>query len=331
MGVILIAGVLLFHVETSEASISSSFSADEIKAMRGNTILAKRGFRKSHHARAMIVETCFIVPQREHGKVVEKLKGWNPTRHRGLGILSHHKIGSSLKSVDAFQAFQLEPSRGKGLSLLNDIRELRRGRATVHLSRVEASSLVSAINAMEVDEYERSLGAKPVSEVWQQILFERMKQYQERGLKGEQGYSVHGGEVFQLEEFNKVLEIRPDLKQTHKGLIKQILYGGGKAEFYYETLKINGSLTVLLGAYRSEYQNGIWKMVDHQFYFSDKLYSSFIFYDLEPVEGGTRIWRKDVVISDPFAGNSGMERMATENVLLQEVKKSVRALKKDLG
>ena len=57
-------------------------------------------------------------------------------------------------------------------------------------------------------------------------------------------------------------------------------------------------------------------------------------YQLEPFpedSSKTLVWRLDIVLAPPFIGGGGMERMASANVLLQEVKKVVKLLHIDLN
>lgn len=317
----------LFVTQYAESSITSNFTTKELEEMKLDTILAQRS-RNCYYRGAMMVETCYFI-DRDPSVVAAKLRYWNPTAHSGLGVMTHVDIGEN-PGPDAFRHLILLPKRGRGLKILNSMRDVAMGRSDLNLNREEAVRLAKIYRKYEGDDRWMLRGARDFTKEWRNILATRMRDFQTMGAR-EGAYELGSRRISLLNELNEVIRTRPDLMDSHGEFIEKIRNGGvGDMNYYFETVKVQGEMSLLLGTYMVTQEGAVTKVLDGQFYYSHMVYGALVFYDLEAVDIGTRVWRKDVIISDPFVSRGGLERMASENVLLQEVKKSIAAFQSDV-
>ncbi len=73
-------------------------------------------------------------------------------------------------------------------------------------------------------------------------------------------------------------------------------------------------------------------MIDLQWYVSNGYYTAFTCYEIHALDSGkTLVWRGDYTSISMKQLRKGVERMFSVNIMIQEVKKSIRFFLEDLG
>ncbi|MEM9445171.1 MAG: hypothetical protein AAGA18_07435 [Verrucomicrobiota bacterium] len=320
--------LLLFHNASAFSNDLRAFKIEDVKTLKANSILGKR-VRINARSSAMAVETCFLI----NGKpkdVRASIMKWDPSKHKNSGVILHRRIGKGI-SEKSFSDMQLTRARRRGVWMLNQTGELRDTKFPLNLSNVEANELFKIYEGHGKN-LDKSLN--DINKAWRTIIASRSLAFKRGGLNKLSTYDNSGRSTSISTELKKVISGLPALKQDFDPILRRILSGGGNPDFYFEHILIQGDMAFLAGCYlQSELQNKLF-LSDMQFYVSHTIYGTFVLYQLEPYpedSSKTLVWRLDIVLAPPIIGGGGMERMASANVLLQEVKKVVKLLHIDLN
>ena len=68
---------------------------------------------------------------------------------------------------------------------------------------------------------------------------------------------------------------------------------------------------------------------DVQYYASGGYFALVTLYQMWPVEGGTLVWRGDLIASPALGELRGMERMGSSAAMMKQIKQFVNAFLKD--
>jgi hypothetical protein len=92
---------------------------------------------------------------------------------------------------------------------------------------------------------------------------------------------------------------------------------------------VQGEQTISLSAQFSQPLDDGFRVAEVSYYVSGQYYISVILYQLIPADvngvKGTFIYRSDFVLTPSVSRIKGIERIAAENILLLEIKKSARS------
>ena len=102
-----------------------------------------------------------------------------------------------------------------------------------------------------------------------------------------------------------------------------------KSAHYWELSDIEGQAAFSLGATLEKATAGGAQTADVQYYASSGYFVLATFYQLWPVEGGTLVWRGDLIASPALGELRGMERMGSSAAMMKQVKQYVSAFLKD--
>jgi hypothetical protein len=300
---------------------------------------------------SMGVETCVLVPGPPE-EILNKIKfsevpSGNPEESGALKTRRQFPV-TVPPIQNNFDSLQIDSPREKSGWLFGVLDEGLADPDTLHLSRPEAE-LLSKTDDSGV-----------LTNTWRKILLERATAFQSGGLQAMAPYQTED-EIFNpSKEFIRLMRSRKPVLRQFLELIDPIMTGknlhGGetkaikgdqsnpgnppadsldtavpaldKPHFYWHQSEIQGRVTLGLAAFLSRPIPTGFQGADVTFYASNSYFFSLSLYQLWPVmlEGRqqTLIWRGEYVITPSVLGIKGLERMAAENILLLEVKKSIR-------
>lgn len=285
-------------------------------SLKAGTVAASRATIRSVPG-SMAVETVFYVPA-PPARVASGLMSWNPTTSRELGITLHQREGRPLGAAD-FSVLNLVATKPEQRWILDRTLPFSADRSPFFLTEAE----VRRASALEVGG-----GVKAVNTFWREVLATRATGYQNAGLSGWVLALRNGGEFKPAAEWGRVLREIPKVRERFGGLVAALQsgnFGPVETSHYWELIKVSTGSVLDLGVTARQSRSGGEQVADFQYYASTSYFGALVLYDILPHEEGSLVWRGDYVLSPDMLAARGIERVATENILLQEVKKSIRA------
>jgi len=309
----------------NEALKRSLFAGDDLSKLESGQILGKRN-TIDQLAGVMSVQNVFLVPK-PPAHVAGVILGWNPTRYPELGIMLHESISQPV-TPQSFRRLVLDANKATVKALIDNSASQKESGGPLNLSKAESAKLASA-----------SSGPNSQALAWQEILLNRTANFQATGIAQALPYENSGSKISLQAEIQKLVREIPGITQNFAGLLG-VTFNNPNAEkqassYYWEMLQVQRQATLLLaGMFQvADPATGKIQVSDFQYYVSNSFSASLILYDLIPVmsqgQPATLVWRSDFVFIPSAVAGSGMERMATENILLLEVQKSIKRLQKD--
>lgn len=279
---------------------------------------------KLARGRDLGVESLFFIPSSPEA-VMQRLADWTPTRHASLGVFVHQGFNPPPQAA-VFNKLA-KPPQNSSVKLLE--RETTRSLQRFNLSEAERGLARSM--------FSKSTSAQQVRRFWIQLLSERATTYFSKGVRALPPYKGRGGEIKVREEALALIRSQPKLFGHFKGILADAIFAPKRnleQRPYWELLSIQGTGTLNLGCLYWRKGDGGWQAVDFQYYFSSGLYTSVITYQIWPAnlngKNGALVWRSDL-ISSPFFDSSGVNRVGTNMMMQQELKKTIGLLKSDLA
>lgn len=268
---------------------------------------------------SMAVETLFFLP-RQPEDAVKALLSWNPTPHKELDIFTHHSLSQPVKESD-FETLTLDDSHAEQHWLLHTSADAR----ALHLSGKEIELIAQTKEQPDA-----------VVAAWKTILHGRAAVYQEKGVSGLESYEK---EHFSPQEgMPKLLEHLPKVEARFKNLLAAVWKPAKSADFssadYWEKMKVEKHAVLLLGHIVAKHAGDRWQVADFQYHVTSEYDQSLILYEIWTASfqgtSGSLVWRGDYVLSPAVVSMRGVERMFSENIFLQEVKKDINFFRADL-
>lgn len=325
------AGVILLFVLSSLAAHAAIPA--KVKQLTGFSGLGESDLKpgmvqannlKTARGRDLGVESLFFIPSSPRA-VMERLADWTPTRHKSLGVYVHQ--GFQPPPTASVFSKLANPPQNTAVKLLE--RETVRSLLRFNLSQAERS--------LGQTMFSQNKGPQQVRRFWTQLLSERATTYFGKGVRALPPYKTRGGEIKVREEALALIRSQAKLFGHFKGILADAIFapkGNLNQRPYWELLSIQGTGTLNLGCLYWQQGDGGWQAVDFQYYFSSGLYTSVITYQIWPANlngrNGALVWRCDL-ISSPFFNSSGVNRVGTNMMMQQELKKTIFLLKNDLA
>ncbi len=276
---------------------------------------------------SMGVETYFMVPLSPKD-TLNKLKTVASPSQSGttnsFGIENRALIQNPARAAD-FSGFRLTGTEGRfgigGSHMLNLKSK------SLNLSRSELAALQKASQD----------GRDRLEVGWKKLFADRTQDFQAGGFLEYAPYETTSKPFHHRAELVTLLLSTPKILNHFKSLIGGVMTGkppeGADDPLYsWESTKIQGEQTVaLMCLIAAPHENGRIQIVETSFYVTGNYYTSFILYELVPVYDNktgkeqTLVWRGDYVITESIGFLRGIERIAAENIMLQEVVGSVKA------
>jgi len=273
---------------------------------------------------SMAVETFYLVPK-SPAETLKQLQ--NPHQFdagessENFGIDSRARISLPADASD-FKAFDLVSKKsrfGFGGSPMLELKEDQ-----LNLSKGELKTLKQAAES----------GAEALQKAWVDLFLDRTRSFKKGGIVAIPPYESGGSAFHHQAELVNFLRSTPKVLKEFQSLMGNLmtgdLEGADKAPvFSWESSKVQGDQTVSLACMiASSNGRGGYRAAEVSYYVTGKYYTALVLYDLVPMqfEGKehTLIWRGDYVITSSIGFLKGIERVAAENIMLQEVKNSIR-------
>ena len=100
--------------------------------------------------------------------------------------------------------------------------------------------------------------------------------------------------------------------------------------YYWSLFEANHHAIVNLGVAYRVADGDRYQVADVEYYVSGDYYVSVTLYEVWPVAGGALVWRVDLFAAPMLEYTKGMERLAYEVMMVQEIKQETRCLRDDL-
>lgn len=308
----------------------SDFSRIDVKSLAEGEILSQRGpLMNAPHG--IWSQFCFFVPDSPE-ETAGRLQTWNPSRHEALKVHAFHDLETGC-GPDGFRGLHLDPAQRPMKRLLDKSLATTAGNSDLNLSRNEAQELAGCVK--------KSVEPGAVSSCWARLLAGRAGAFQRHGLSGVPAYEV-GEEPFSpaaqlppmlLEQARIAREFAPILQRA--GIVK----GAGNGSplvprLYWSLFEANHHATLNLGAVYLLAVNDHYQLLSLEYYVSGTYYAAATLYEIWPIRaGGTTgslVWRGDFYAAPALRMTKGIERIAYGAIMVQEIKKEIGCLQKDL-
>lgn len=314
-----------------ELGVFSKFQNIDLQKLAEGEILVARG-NLMEFSRGITAQACFVVMAPAE-KVARLYQMWEASNNEELKIYIHRIIHSPPSDED-FSSLDLRSQEHPFGWLVAKTQAVSLEQTDLFLSRMEMAQIYKRLN----------MGGEPIAVVtqcWKDILKARALKFQKEGLAGLPPYEV-GEEVITIQsEIQKILKERPKTKAQFSSLIAETISGKPPSQStltpycYWDLVGINSHPTFNLGAiYIMSLGNDRYQGLDLSYYSSSGIYVSATFRQIWPIKIGNKnaslVWRGEEVSAPELENVHGMERIAAGSVMLQEIKKSVRAFQEDV-
>jgi hypothetical protein len=323
----------LFHVGLTIAradavSELASFSIfDKVDLVQ----LAKSDVKTAHgppmrNPRFLAVQSCYVSPG-SPAQQIEALRRWDPTRHRELKVFLHSDLPSNPTPAN-FEKLKNAPGNASVRSFVASTQKLG---PDLQISRDEAKKFSAGAGGG---------GAipAPVAAFWADVLSARTKSFVSSGMSGQPPYDHAGPSIRASDEVNGLLREQEKIRRQFSGLLGATGIGRGAGsltpELYWELLDVDDQGVVTLGAsYSRGGGGGTYQAADVLYYASGGYYVALTLYQLWPVtvEGkpSTLVWRGDMISAASLGTLHGVERLASESVMMKNITKAVSLFRRD--
>ena len=309
----------------SELGAFSVFNNVDVNQLAKGDVKATHG-APMKTARFLSVQSCYVAlgTPAQH---LEALRNWNPTQHRELKVFLHSDLPAS-PTAENFSRLRNAPDNGSVRALVAATQKLN---ADLQISRDEAKKF-SAPSAATTGPMPASVAA-----FWTDVLSARARSFASGGTAAQPSYDHSGQPIRPNDEFNGLLREQDKIRRQFSGLIDNTGIGRGtgslKPELYWELLDADDKGVLTLGAFYSRANAGGFQAADALYYASGGYYVSLTLYQMWPVNAGgkdsTLVWRGDMTSAASLAELHGVEKLASESVMMKEVSKAISLFRRD--
>lgn len=294
------------------------FASDNLSKLERGDVLGKRATLE-RMPNAMAVQSCFLAPV-EAEKAALALLNWDPSKFPELGVRLHRPVSVPARLED-FAALRLMSEKASDRVMLERSLALAGG------------SLVQFLSRGELDWFSKF--RNDPADAWRHVLHGRAARYQASGLKEMPPYDNFKPAFKVQAGWQQLVSQTPEVTRRFIDLLQISLNeprrnsDSGRQKYYWEVLTVQGETTFLTGAINQLPAEGSVRTADLQFYVTSHFGTALILHEMWPVmwngNPATLVWRGDFVILPEAVTGQGIERMASENLLLQEVRRAVAA------
>jgi len=275
--------------------------------------------------RYLSVQSCYVAPG-SPARQMDALRQWNPSKHRELKVYLHADLRGNASPAD-FAKLQSAPDNGAVRSLVNATTKMS---PDLQISRDEGKKLQPP---------QGGNGAMPagVADFWANILSARVRAFVSGGAAAQPPYN-HGGDSIQpAQEFAGLLRQQDKIRKQFSGFLGQTGIGrgaGSSPDLYWELLEADEQGILSLGAsYSRGSGEGPYQAADVLYYASGGYYVALTLYQMWPVtvdgKPSTLVWRGDMISSSALASLHGVERLASEGVMMKDISRNVSLFRRD--
>jgi len=322
--------VLRLGLTTARADAVSDLASFSIFGKVDLVQLAKSDVKTSHgppmsNQRFIAVQSCYVAPG-SPSQQIEALRRWDPTKHRELKVFLHSDLPSNPTAAN-FEQLKNAPGNSSVRSFVAATQKLG---SDLQVSREEAKKFSAGAGG----------GPMPVSVAafWADVLAARAKGFVSGGMSAQQPYDHAGSSVRASDEVNGLLRDQGKIRSQFSGLLGATGIGRGagslKPELYWELLDVDDQGVVTLGAsYNRGGAGGTYQAADVLYYASGGYYVALTLYQMWPVtvegKSSTLVWRGDMISAVSLGSLHGVERLASESVMMKNITKAVALFRRD--
>ena len=304
------------------AAFSSLKNMDLAKLASGEVQMGRgpvMGFQ-----RGLAIESAYVV-KAPFAKVLELQRQWSPARHAELKVWLHGELPAK-PGIDDFRQFASAPANGPVKALIAATEKMDPEKPGVYLSRGEEKEF----GKTQVSPLGGTISGD-VGMFWKNVLLHRVMAFNTGGIPRLPAYAWKGGTVSAAEEIGSLLKEVPKVRVQFSDLAAALTGGGAPAKtaHYWELFDVEGQAAFSLGATLEKTSAAGAQSADVQYYASGGYFVLVTFYQMWPVEGGTLVWRGDLIASPALGDLRGMERMGSSAAMMKQVKQFVNAFLKD--
>ncbi len=318
---------LAFSAPADEISSFALFQKEALQKLPPGEVLTTKPPLMAFE-RGLAVETCFLAPFPLE-KVRDNFKNWNQTLYPDLGVYLQGAITQT--SSPELERLVFNPSLKPVKKLMEKTADARANDCPLHLSKTEVTSL----SELSADK----LLPETATSLWKKLLTKRLADYTDGGLASLSPYDAGRPPIQTLSEFNSLFQELPAVSNRFAPLLDAARSGKseGTPYHYWQLINVDGTAVLCLGSIytREVPETGATQLLDLQWYVSGGYYVSATCMELYPIQAGktpaTLIWRGDYTAISMKQIRKGMERLFSVNIMLQEVKKSIRFFLQDLA
>lgn len=321
---------LRLGLTTARADAVSDLASFSIFGKVDLAQLAKSDVKTAHgppmsNQRFIAVQSCYVASG-SPSQQIEALRRWDPTKHRELKVFLHSDLPSNPTAAN-FEQLKNAPGNSSVRSLVAATQKLG---PDLQVSREEAKKFSAGAGG----------GAMPasVAAFWADVLAARAKGFVSGGMSAQPPYDHAGSSVRASDEVNGLLRDQGKIRSQFSGLLGATGIGRGagslKPELYWELLDVDDQGVVTLGAsYNRGGAGGTYQAADVLYYASGGYYVALTLYQMWPVtvegKSSTLVWRGDMISAVSLGSLHGVERLASESVMMKNITKAVAFFRRD--
>ena len=306
----------------AEMAAFSSLKNVDLAKLTAGEVLSGRGPTMSFQ-RGLAIETAYVV-KAPLAKTLELQRHWSPAGQGGLKVYLHNELPAK-PTPDDFRKFASAPQNGPVKALIAATEKIDPAKPALQLSADEAKSFGKAA----APAWSGAIPG-PVAGFWGSLLAARAQAFSAGGVARQPAYLWKGESVSAADEIGRLLKEVPKVRAQFSGLAGALTGGApAKSAHYWELSDIEGQAAFSLGATHEKPSATGAQSADVQYYASGGYFVLVTFYQMWPVEGGTLVWRGDLIASPQLGELRGVERMGSSAAMMKQVKQFVTAFLKD--
>ena len=306
----------------------SEFPSVDIQRLVKGEILSEPG-ALMEFKNGISVQTCYAVPV-PADEAAKKLQLWDPSLHQTLKVFKFHPVNEPAAPTD-FQGVSLQSNQRPIRWLLDKTRATTPTQSDLNLSKEEARQLAACAKS--------NPDPQAVSACWAQLLQHRVTTFQRHGFNGVAPYEASGEIMSPTEQLRAMLREQSGIAAEFAPLLRQSGVLGEQRTLdtpfqYWGMYEADHRAVLNLGAIYLLPLGDRYQLMDAQYYVSGVYYSFVTLYEVWPVQLGDQaaalIWRGDYFAAPVLEFTNGFERLAYGAVMIQELKKAIRAFQDDV-
>ena len=304
----------------------SGFRQLDVAQLLAGDILSERGTLMDF-PNGISAQTCFAVPL-PAAEVARRLTSWNPQPHPELKMLAFQVLPVPCQPAD-FSALHFDSPLRPIRWLVEKTLATTPTKSVLNLSQAEARELSRSLAG--------SKDPQRLTTSWSKLLAARVTALQQQGWAGGLPYEVADKTTSPVAQLHALLRDQAEVAMEFAPVLRTAgLLAGGSVDgalppvYYWSWFEANHHATVTLGVVY-QIQDGVrYQIADVEYYVSGDYYAAVSLYEVWPVAGGALIWRVDLFAAPMLEYTKGVERLAYEVLMVQEIKKETRCLLNDL-
>lgn len=307
----------------------SEFPAVDLRRLHEGDILGEPGALMDF-PQGISAQTCFTVPVTAE-EAARRLQFWDPSTQRTLKAFEFRAVSDPPKPGD-FESLRLESNRRPFRWLLDKTLATTDGKSELNLTRDEARQLADCAKG--------NPDPQAIGVCWAKLLHERATAFRRGGFAGVPPYEATGETVSPSAQLQAMLREQPPVAREFAPLLRQsgVLGDEGTATLkpfhYWSLYEANHHATFTLGVVYLLPLGDRYQLLDAQYYVSGTYYTFVTLYEVWPTGAGEKpgalVWRGDFIAAPTLAFTKGFDRLAYGAIMLQEVKKAIRAFQDDV-